>query len=90
MKLKDVMFVDSFPKIDLHGLDRELARVAIDDFVKDNVTMKNEIIVIVHGFGEGILRATTQETLKNNSSVLKYRIFYNNPGCTIAKLIIDF
>jgi glycosyltransferase involved in cell wall biosynthesis len=53
-------------------------------------SVKNEIIVIVHGFGEGILRATTQETLKNNSSVLKYRIFYNNPGCTIAKLIIDF
>lgn len=56
MTLNDVIFIDSYPKLDLHGFDRESARVAIQDFVKEQFILKREVIVIVHGRGTGILR----------------------------------
>jgi len=68
-KLNDIVFINSYPSLDLHGFDRETARVAIDDFIKDNQKMGNEIIVIVHGIGSGILQKQTHKTLKNNKNV---------------------
>ena len=86
MKLNEVIFIDSLPKLDLHGFDRETARVMINDFVKDNIVMKNEIILIVHGIGNGIIRSTTQETLKKNKYIVDYKIYPFNVGCTIAQI----
>lgn len=88
MELKDVVFIDSFPKLDLHGFDRETARVSTNDFILDNKKMKNEIIVIIHGIGSGIIRKTVHETLKKNKNVLDFKTFYNNNGSTIVKIKI--
>lgn len=88
MELKDVIFVDSYPKIDLHGLDRDTARVLVMDFIRDNIKMKNDIIVIIHGIGNGILKNTVHETLKNDKRVLEYKTLYNNNGSTIVKIKI--
>ena len=88
MKLSEVIFVDSLPSIDLHGLDRDYARVKVNEFIKDNIAMKNDIICIVHGRGPGILKEEVHKTLKNNKNVLEYKLFYNNIGCTIVKLKI--
>ena len=88
MTLDSVIYVDSLPKLDLHGFDRDTARVAIHDFIKDNQIMKHEIINIVHGHGSGVLRETTHQTLKANKNVLEYKTFYNNDGCTVAKIKI--
>ena len=53
-------FVDPFlanaPSIDLHGYDRESARIAVLDFINDNLKLKNEEIVIIHGIWKDILR----------------------------------
>ena len=49
MTLNDVIFVDNLPKIDLHGLDRDTARVLINDFIQENYKLKQNIFVIVHG-----------------------------------------
>lgn len=88
MELKDVIFIDNFPKIDLHGYDRETSRVMVNDFINDNIKLKNDIIVIVHGIGEGILRKETHETLRKNRNVIEYKTFYNNLGSTVVKLKI--
>lgn len=88
MKLDEVIFIDSFPSIDLHGLDRDTARVKILEFINDNIKMKKDIICIVHGIGSGILKNETHNTLKKCKNVLEYRLFFNNTGCTIAKLKI--
>ncbi len=88
MKLTNLMFIDRFPKLDLHGFDRDSARVAINDFIHDNVKMGNEIIVIVHGLGSGIIRSTTWETLKQNKNVLEYKSDYTNRGCTVVQIKI--
>lgn len=86
MELKDVIFIDSYPKKDLHGFDRETARVEVNDFIKDNIKMKNEIIVIIHGKGNGIIRKTVHDVLKTNKNIVEYKTFYNNNGITIAKI----
>lgn len=86
MEINEVVFPDSLPKIDLHGFDRDSARVAINDFIEDNIKMGNEIITIIHGIGSGIIRETTINTLAKNKHVLDFKSFYYNRGCTIVKL----
>ena len=85
MNLNEVIFIDNLPKLDLHGYDRETARVAIVDFINDSVKMKNEIVLIVHGIGAGILKQATHECLKYSRNVLDYKTYYYNNGCTIVK-----
>lgn len=89
MNLEDVIFTDNLPTIDLHGFDRDYARVKINEFINDNRKMKNSIIVIVHGIGSGILKSETMNTLKKNKYVIDYRLFYNNVGMTLVKINID-
>ena len=88
MELKEVIFTDSLPSIDLHGLDRDSARVKVKEFINDNIVMRNSIICIVHGIGDGILKKEIHQLLKSHKSVIDYNLFYNNIGCTIVKLKI--
>lgn len=88
MKLENTMFISSLPKLDLHGFDRETARVAIEDFIKENIKLRNKEFIIIHGIGSGILKRTTHETLKRNKNVTDYMICYNNVGSTIVRIII--
>ena len=88
MNLDEVIFVDNLPSIDLHGFDSDYARIKVNEFIKDNIIMKNEIIVIIHGIGSGIVKQETHKALKNNKSVIDYKLFYNNVGVTIVKLKI--
>lgn len=86
MKLDEVIFIDNFPSIDLHGLDRDTARVKVLEFINDNIKMKKDIICIVHGIGSGIIKTEVHNTLRRNKNVDDYKLFFNNVGCTIVKL----
>jgi DNA-nicking Smr family endonuclease len=86
MKLDEVIFINNFPSIDLHGLDRDTARVKVLEFINDNIKMKKDIICIVHGIGSGIIKTEVHNSLKKNKNVLEYKLFFNNVGCTIVKL----
>ena len=46
--LNSVIFVDSYPKLDLHGYDRETARVAIEDFITDDTFFAEKVNVLNH------------------------------------------
>lgn len=87
--LDDVIFIDNLPTIDLHGYDRETARVATNDFINDNIKMKNEVIVIIHGIGTHVVRDAVHNALKNNKKVLAFKLCNYNLGCTIVKISID-
>ena len=89
MRLAEVIFTDSLPTLDLHGFDRMSAKVKINEFILDNIKMKQENVVIIHGVGDGIIRKTTHDTLNKNSHVLDYGLFYRNNGMTIVQLDID-
>lgn len=87
MTLNEVIFIDNFPTIDLHGFDRDTARVAVNDFINDNVKMKNDIIVIIHGRGQNIVKNAVHEALRKNKYVIEYKLYSHNIGCTIANLL---
>lgn len=89
MEINNIVFPNSLPKIDLHGLDRDSARVLINDFIYDNIKMGNEFIVIVHGIGMGIIRNITISTLSKNKNVVDFKSDYSNRGCIIVKLKIS-
>ena len=59
------------------------AKVATNDFVRDNKVMKNPFVVIVHGIGTGIIRKTVHDALKQNKLVKDYKIYMYNNGCII-------
>ena len=87
MEVYDI-FLDRYPKMDLHGVDRDSARMMTNDFVLENVMMGNEKIVIIHGIGTGIVKREVHETLKNNKNVIDYKTDNFNSGCTVVKLKI--
>jgi dsDNA-specific endonuclease/ATPase MutS2 len=87
--MKTDIFLNRYPSIDLHGYDRDSARVAVNDFVLENIIMKNEMIVIIHGIGSGIVKKEVHEALRVNKSVLEYKTDNFNSGCTVVKLKIN-
>ncbi|MGN1358369.1 MAG: Smr/MutS family protein, partial [Bacilli bacterium] len=81
------IFLDRYPKIDLHGYDRDSARLMVNDFISENIILGNEIIVIIHGKGLGILKKEVHEALRVNKNVLEYKTDNFNDGCTVVKLV---
>ncbi len=88
MEIENIVFIDNLPKLDLHGFDRETARVAVCDFIRDNIKMKNEFINIIHGIGSGVVKATVHDELRKNKNVINFKTYYYNQGCTIVKVKI--
>lgn len=87
-KLSNILFIERYPKIDLHGYPADIATLTVKDFIKDNIKQKNEIIVIIHGIGSGILSKAVKTTLKTDKNVLEFATYFNNNGCTIVRLKI--
>lgn len=86
MKLSEIIFIDSLPTLDLHGFDRDYAKLKINEFINDNYIMGNVNVVIVHGIGSGMIKKITHDTLRMNKKVVDYKIFIGNVGCTIVLL----
>lgn len=88
MEIENIVFIDNLPKLDLHGFDRDTARVAVCDFIRDNIRMKNEFINIVHGIGSGVVKTSVHDELRRNKNVISFKTYYYNQGCTIVKIKI--
>ena len=81
-----IQLYSNMPQIDLHGYDRDYARIQINEFIRDNYNMKKQKVAIIHGIGTGILRKTTHETLKRNNLVYSYKLDNFNSGTTIVEI----
>ena len=80
--------INNYPSIDLHGEYKESALILVKEFINDNIILKNEFIVIIHGIGTDILRKSIHEYLKKDKNVLSYKQDFFNMGSTIVKLKI--
>ena len=80
------IFIERLPKIDLHGCDRDSARVFVNDFIDEAVMMGYDEVVIIHGIGSGIVKDAVHDTLKKHKKVLSYYLNGFNLGCTICKI----
>ena len=75
-----------YPTLDLHGEYSFSAKVLTEEFLNDNISLKNKYLCIVHGIGEGILKNAVHEVLKKDKRVKRYYIDFMNPGCTIVEI----
>ena len=81
-----IQLYSELPSLDLHGIDRDYARILINEFIIDNYNMKKTKVIIIHGNGTGIIKKITQETLRKNRIVDNYKIDNFNSGMTIVTL----
>lgn len=79
-------FLDILPQIDIHGLNRDMVRYIINDFINDNIKLGHKKIVVIHGKGRGILLNEIHTLLKCDKRVDKYYLDGFNTGCTIIEL----
>lgn len=79
-------FLSILPTIDVHGLNRDMIRYVLDDFIRDNIKLNNKKIVIVHGKGKGILLDEVHSLLKVDKRVKRFYLDGFNTGCTIIEL----
>ncbi len=81
-----IQLYKNLPSLDLHGMDRDYARILINDFILENYKFKNNKVVIIHGNGTGIIKRTTQTVLKTNKYVENYFIDNFNDGMTVVTI----
>ncbi len=81
------MFPRNIPQLDLHGYDRESAKIALDQFLTDLQILKEKEGLVIHGIGRGILRKEVADFLKKDRRVDSFSLSFMNPGCTIIKLV---
>ena len=86
MSLDSIVFINSFPTIDLHGEDRKSAELLVKQFINDLCSLQYNKAVIIHGIGTGILKKQVHEVLKKDKRIEKYYIDFFNVGCTIIEL----
>lgn len=76
------------PSLDLHGEITSMVKTLVDTFIHDNVKMKNDVVVIIHGKSTNILTKEVHEVLKNNKNVKTFKLNNWNLGETIVELNI--
>ena len=74
MSIDNIVFINNLPSLDLHGFTKDFAIIAINEFIKDNIKLQNENIVIVHGKGTGALRKGVASYLKGVPYVKSFRL----------------
>ena len=82
------IYTENLPKLDLHGEDRVNAIIKLDEFINENLILRNKNIVVIHGIGTGILKKTVHDYLKKDQRVKEYKLSINN-GQTIISLKFD-
>ena len=86
MKRYSSPFLNILPSLDVHGHTRETVIYPVSDFINDNIKLRNNKIVIIHGIGEGILKKAVHDSLKRNKKVESYNVDVINTGSTLVKL----
>ena len=85
LKINNPFYME-YPVIDLHGLDKVSALISINEFINDNIKLKNYNILIIHRKGSGILKSATHEYLSKDKRVDSYKLDNFNDGMTIVKI----
>ena len=83
------IFLKYLPSIDLHGYDRESARVVTNDFINESLQLHNSKVIIIHGKGKGIVKSEVHKVLEKRKEVISYYTLNTNDGCTIVHLVLD-
>lgn len=75
-------FTYYLPCLDVHGFDRDYTVYKLNEFITDNLILKNYHIIVIHGKGEGILKNAIHDFLRKDKRVVAYNINSINLGMT--------
>ena len=81
-----MILYEKMPKLDLHGEIVSMVEVLVNDFIKENILLKNKSVLIIHGKSTNILTKEVHKVLSNNKRVKKYYLDNWNLGQTIVEL----
>ena len=81
-----MILYDKMPKLDLHGEIVLMVEVLVNDFIKENILLKNKSVLIIHGKSTNILTKEVHKVLKNNKNVFDFYLDNWNLGQTIVIL----
>lgn len=81
-----MVLYSNLPELDLHGADRDYARILVNEFIDDMIIQKKYSCVIIHGIGRGIVKNSVHETLRKNRKVEEFKLDNFNIGCTVVHL----
>ncbi len=84
---KDILTSKS-PSLDLHGETLDFLPILVNDFINDNIKLKNRFIIVIHGYNSNVLKNELQNYLKKDKRVNKFYIDPFNIGQTIIELDI--
>ena len=81
-----MILYEKMPKLDLHGEIVSMVEVLVNDFIKENILLKNKSVLIIHGKSTNILTKEVHKVLKNNKNVIDFYLDNWNLGQTIVIL----
>ena len=84
-----ILFRNSMPQLDLHGLDRIECGIKIKHFIDDNIFLRNEEFAIIQGIGSGILKNETWNILRKDKRIEEFCIDPFNSGCTLVRVKLN-
>ena len=76
------------PSLDLHGETTSFLPILVDEFISDNIRLKNKYVVVIHGHNSDVLKKELQQYLKKDKRVKKFYIDPFNIGQTVIELDI--
>lgn len=86
--MKSDILTSKSPHLDLHGETVAFLPVLVNNFINDNLKLKNRFIVIIHGWNSDVLKKELHIYLKKDKRVNRYYVDPNNIGQTILELDI--
>lgn len=84
--IDNYMLYKNLPTLDLHGCNRYEAKIKVEEFINENIVLKNHLIIVIHGKGLNILKQEIHKYLKTNKKIINYKIDVFNDGQTIIEI----
>lgn len=82
------MITSKTPKLDLHGEELAMIEVLVNAFIDDNILLKNDTLIIIHGKSTNIITKEVHRVLKRNKNVISFKKNNWNLGETIVEIKI--
>ena len=82
--------ITKYPKLDLHGEYAVTAYTVVHSFLIDNLKLKNQYVILIHGKGTGKLKEEVHYILKEEKCVKSFHLDPYNLGQTIVELNMDY
>jgi len=86
MKKLNNPFLDKLPLCDLHGEIRETVPIILNNFIEEQLILKQTKFIVMHGIGEGVVKEACYDHLKQNKHVKDFYLEPTNAGITIVNL----